>query len=844
MKQSDPNHQFIALAAHLFLACFVAGIVALFVGTQLSATGQATSWAIGASAAGFIGLLLTWNLQRTLYLIDFTLWRLVHALPVDTWPRRRASALTGMVAKLQLLTEQERPYHQYRTQQLQQAEESAAQAVRNRLARDLHDSIKQQLFSIQISTAAAQARWDSDADGAQRALADVRHSTQAAMVEMDALLHQLAPNPLEKVGLVHALQEQCEALAYRTDADVQVQIGSLPDEDRIPPGTETAIFRVAQESLSNIARHARAKQITLQVNQEEDPSALLLTLTDDGQGFEQAKATQGMGLSNMRERTTALQGELIIKSEVGQGTTILASFPLLETAVVKEKQPIRPNHQLNRFSLTALLGGFAAMVALFYPVTRLLPARYLADWPAGTAVFGWMGVIAALLVYVGCGHVAVRQMNVGRWKQRIGWGAAAGAIAGCVSYIGLIGSGLAIVGAQRILQHGAVPTASETEFMWLLINDVAGVVWWTYLGFWAICGLSMILGGVGGFLVPNNPDAISNESTKGLLSEPLFIAYLSSLFALIMATALYSLLSEQTVIAAVDHLDYEPGSFLFGSLWMTDAVAETAWPVLFPPAIASLFPILSAMVFHLLMMGSLWLALRYNARDIHWPYRRQTIILAYLATFLGGITMLMLAMISEVQQPVLVGGSTIVLILSILFARTAVQMESQFQQESNLPSSLEQWVFTLPIPTLILVYVAAVADWFGLGFLLLLVTAVSIIFIPTRDVKGKESTPILPYLLSTAIPALLAFVLPVLVLLPNAVGMIHLIVQFIAPLSQYPGNDVELEPSIPDFTVAEQVQSLFQLQMNILLITLLVTAMLMGLIILVVKIVEDRRRVA
>ena len=628
MKQSDPNHQFIAVAAHLFLAFFIAGGAALYVARQLSGMDQASQWVIALSAAGFIGLLLTWNLQRTLYVLDQVLWRITESLPIKSWPAKNASALEGMVAKVKILAEQERPYHQYRSQQQEQAAEAAAQAVRNRLARDLHDSIKQQLFSIQISTAAVQARWDTDPNAAQNALTDVRQSTQAAMVEMNALLHQLAPHPLEKVGLVQALQEQCEALAYRTDADVQVQIGTLPDEERFLPGTQTTIYRVAQESLSNIARHARAQQITLQLTQNEDQSAIIFTVMDDGLGFKPTRNTAGMGLDNMQQRTTAIGGELNITSKPDHGTTIQASFPLQKTAVYKEQQITQPNHTLNRFAGTALLGGLAAIVALFYPLTRLLPARYVADWPQGTAVLGWICVLFALLIWVGSSRIAVKQIGATNKKQRLSWGAAAGGITGGITYIGLIGAAAAVIGAQRVLQHGPTSTSSEVEFMWLLINDVTGTIWWTYLAFWITAGLAILLGAIGGLWAPTATTKLQDRKTApALLSEPLFVAAISSLFALIFTYIIYYLLGDQIVDAAVKFLDYNPNSFAFNALWNSEQ-STTQWPVLFPPSTPSILPMLSAFAIFNLMMVGLWLALRHEIQANKWQQRWQTMAIA------------------------------------------------------------------------------------------------------------------------------------------------------------------------------------------------------------------------
>ncbi|HEX3128072.1 MAG TPA: sensor histidine kinase [Thermoanaerobaculia bacterium] len=209
-------------------------------------------------------------------------------------------------------------------------DESAAQQERNRLARDLHDSIKQQLFSIRLSSAAAEERWEADPGGARAALADVRRSSQEAMVEMRALLAQLRPEPLATVGLVEALREQCEALGYRCGIPVDFEIGELPPDDRLPSATQENLFRIAQEALSNIAHHSRARSVQArlgQVGQDGSP-ALLLRVRDDGQGFEPASRPAGMGLRNMRERLEAAGGTLEVESAPGQGTEVRARMPL------------------------------------------------------------------------------------------------------------------------------------------------------------------------------------------------------------------------------------------------------------------------------------------------------------------------------------------------------------------------------------------------------------------------------------------------------------------------------------------------------------------------------------
>jgi signal transduction histidine kinase len=221
----------------------------------------------------------------------------------------------------------ERDVRDLRENLLARVHDTAIQQERNRLARELHDSIKQQIFSMNISAAAAEARWETDPPGAREALGDVRRSAQEAMTEMNALLQQLSPAPLEKVGLLQALRDQCEALGYRTDAQVAIEFGVLPAEDRLPAGAQESLFRIAQEAFSHIARHARASHVRLYLGQRDADGALTLEVQDDGRGFEVATVGGGMGLENIRQRVSALGGQLVIESEPGKGATLRVTIP-------------------------------------------------------------------------------------------------------------------------------------------------------------------------------------------------------------------------------------------------------------------------------------------------------------------------------------------------------------------------------------------------------------------------------------------------------------------------------------------------------------------------------------
>jgi signal transduction histidine kinase len=209
--------------------------------------------------------------------------------------------------------------------------ETASRQERTRLAEELHDSIKQQLFSIQANLAAAEARWESDQPSVQEAIAHARSSAREAMAETTAMLDQLQAAPLESVGLVEALRRQSEALAFRTGAKVETRFADVPAS--LPQKTQTALFRIAQEALSNIARHARAKNVRLELGEDpEDRSKLLIQIQDDGVGFPNENLNQGMGFSNMRSRAKRIGGTLSIDGSLGPGSMVsLRLDPMFES---------------------------------------------------------------------------------------------------------------------------------------------------------------------------------------------------------------------------------------------------------------------------------------------------------------------------------------------------------------------------------------------------------------------------------------------------------------------------------------------------------------------------------
>jgi signal transduction histidine kinase len=225
---------------------------------------------------------------------------------------------------------------QLRSKYEQQIREAARQEERNRLARDLHDSIKQQIFVIQTAAATAQARFEGDQSGTKEALDLVRGSAREAMTEMQVMLDQLRAVPLENSGLIEALRKQCEALGFRTGASVKFDLGNLPETQALPPGAHEAILRAAQEALANVGRHARAKNVLVSLGATS--GQVELRVKDDGAGFDPNQGGRGLGIDNMRARAEEFGGSFELISQPGKGTSVTFSIPSSASGVKRESR--------------------------------------------------------------------------------------------------------------------------------------------------------------------------------------------------------------------------------------------------------------------------------------------------------------------------------------------------------------------------------------------------------------------------------------------------------------------------------------------------------------------------
>lgn len=202
-------------------------------------------------------------------------------------------------------------------------QELATLETRNRFARDLHDSVKQQVFATSLQVAAAKALISRDVEAAETHLSQAEYLVHGAQKELNALIHEMRPAALEGRGLAPALRdyvkdwsERCEVLAgfhVRGERAASLEV-------------EQAVFRVAQEALANVARHSGASWTEVELLYDDD--CVTLRVSDDGRGFDPANTPKsGFGLESMGERAKRLGGRFEAESKPGKGASIVFTLP-------------------------------------------------------------------------------------------------------------------------------------------------------------------------------------------------------------------------------------------------------------------------------------------------------------------------------------------------------------------------------------------------------------------------------------------------------------------------------------------------------------------------------------
>lgn len=228
--------------------------------------------------------------------------------------------MTTFCAQAALVIENARLYDQ--------VERNAVAAERSRIAHDLHDSVTQTLFSASIIADILPRLWQRNQHEAERRLYELRELTRGALAEMRTLLLELRPTALINVALTDLLHQLAEAVGGRSRVPITVTIHG--DED-LPVEVRVAFYRITQEALNNVAKHAEATQATVLLTMTLDRAELLIQ--DDGRGFQVGTvAGKCLGLNIMRERAEAIKAKLTIQSQLGQGTIVHAIWHRLEQA--------------------------------------------------------------------------------------------------------------------------------------------------------------------------------------------------------------------------------------------------------------------------------------------------------------------------------------------------------------------------------------------------------------------------------------------------------------------------------------------------------------------------------
>jgi len=204
------------------------------------------------------------------------------------------------------------------------AAEKAALNERHRLARELHDSVSQALYSIGLGARTVRELLGRDPGQAEAPVDYILQLAETGLAELRALVFELRPEGLAEEGLVAALDKQITEVGSRYDMDTHAALGPEP---AVAMDTKRALYRIAHEALQNVAQHARARRVAVRMN--SGPTGVVLEISDDGVGFDPTASFPGhFGLASMRERISEIGGDLNISSAPDKGTRVRARAPV------------------------------------------------------------------------------------------------------------------------------------------------------------------------------------------------------------------------------------------------------------------------------------------------------------------------------------------------------------------------------------------------------------------------------------------------------------------------------------------------------------------------------------
>jgi signal transduction histidine kinase len=214
------------------------------------------------------------------------------------------------------------------------SQKTAVLSERARLAREIHDTLAQQLTAVVLQLEAAEGLVGRDQERAQRALGTAREMARSALQEARRSVWDLRPTPLTATGLVAALAAEVDNWRERSGIAATFRADGIRPPLTLSPAAEVAVLRILQEALTNVARHSGAGRVEVRLRRADD--AVRLTVMDDGCGFvtDRDARSGSFGLIGMAERARLAGGTLTVMSAPGEGTNLSVQVPLNEAVAV------------------------------------------------------------------------------------------------------------------------------------------------------------------------------------------------------------------------------------------------------------------------------------------------------------------------------------------------------------------------------------------------------------------------------------------------------------------------------------------------------------------------------
>ncbi|SFQ60924.1 Histidine kinase-, DNA gyrase B-, and HSP90-like ATPase [Priestia endophytica DSM 13796] len=195
------------------------------------------------------------------------------------------------------------------------------------MSREIHDGPAQMLANVMMRSELIERVYrERSPDEAMKEIRDLRKMVRSALYEVRRIIYDLRPMALDDLGLIPTLRKYISTVEDYNDGKPQISFTSLGSDKRMPPKLEVALFRLAQESITNAIKHADANYVTVKI--EVCDSQVILIVKDDGKGFEvEEKKEQSFGIMGMKERVEILDGKLEINSAIGKGTKVMIIVP-------------------------------------------------------------------------------------------------------------------------------------------------------------------------------------------------------------------------------------------------------------------------------------------------------------------------------------------------------------------------------------------------------------------------------------------------------------------------------------------------------------------------------------